>query len=788
MFMKDFIDEILTEHTISLMEDNGIKDYVVVYPGRFQPMSRHHVATYKHLVDKFGKDKVWVASSNKQDKIKSPLDIKEKDLIAKKHGVKNFEFEVMPYVPKRILSKFNPKTTALIMITGKKDESRLGSFKRASKFSGLDNLVPFEDEKNPYMSYYIAPHKSVKTPWGELNGTLVRNVLSTPIKDEKKAKEISKMLLGWYDKKIFQLLQDKFSSIAEIDEDFIKEFLKSNHFKNLMKEISSTPGTRFSDVDDGRLGPWYAGMNDYMENVVGKAELYGMKIIDWMVKEDEVGTEYERFLGYIFPAGAQANNIDPEIDIDVEPDYDNEAGIVKQFPKTNKKHYKLYRQVMHDMAMRLGFEVLDYMDSSPWDIKPSKAKEIKDVSINEMLMLEGGAYGHMNHPFDDADISFSDLKQMITLGLQGNLNVEKKPTEKVDGFNLMITWKDGKMFVARNKTQIKNPLTASQLNNAWSDRPNNFRNAMKYALNDLEKAIGKLTQKQQNKIFLNGNGFMNLEILDPTTENVINYDVFKIIFHGTLEYKDGKVIGQVKDSGRILGGMLKQINQNIQSKYSLEPPKVLRIAKSQDYSIKQSKYITRLEKIKNKYNLKDTDKLIDYHYAYWESFLNTIATKNGWNMTNDILTGLIRRWATFDKSYRLDKKNIPDEDFLNWAKDFDKNDHGKAYKENMKELELLVLDWGNEILSNVENFISANPDRTIELVINKINKVKSEINKSDNINIINRFVNMIDRLEQIGGLENIVPSEGLVFQYKGKTYKITGSFAPINQIIGLLRF
>jgi len=228
MFMKDFIDEILTEHTISLMEDNGIKDYVVVYPGRFQPMSRHHVATYKHLVDKFGKDKVWVASSNKQDKIKSPLDIKEKDLIAKKHGVKNFEFEVMPYVPKRILSKFNPKTTALIMITGKKDESRLGSFKRASKFSGLDNLVPFEDEKNPYMSYYIAPHKSVKTPWGELNGTLVRNVLSTPIKDEKKAKEISKMLLGWYDKKIFQLLQDKFSSIAEIDEDFIKEFFEND--------------------------------------------------------------------------------------------------------------------------------------------------------------------------------------------------------------------------------------------------------------------------------------------------------------------------------------------------------------------------------------------------------------------------------------------------------------------------------------------------------------------------------------------------------------------------------
>ena len=39
-----------------------------------------------------------------------------------------------------------------------------------------------------------------------------------------------------------------------------------------------------------------------------------------------------------------------------------------------------------------------------------------------------------------------------------------------------------------------------------------------------------------------------------------------------------------------------------------------------------------------------------------------------------------------------------------------------------------------------------------------------------------------------GGFENIVPSEGLVFMYKNKVYKLTGLFAPINQITGLLKF
>ena len=39
-----------------------------------------------------------------------------------------------------------------------------------------------------------------------------------------------------------------------------------------------------------------------------------------------------------------------------------------------------------------------------------------------------------------------------------------------------------------------------------------------------------------------------------------------------------------------------------------------------------------------------------------------------------------------------------------------------------------------------------------------------------------------------GGFEKIVPSEGLVFMYKNKVYKLTGLFEPINQITGLLKF
>jgi hypothetical protein len=40
----------------------------------------------------------------------------------------------------------------------------------------------------------------------------------------------------------------------------------------------------------------------------------------------------------------------------------------------------------------------------------------------------------------------------------------------------------------------------------------------------------------------------------------------------------------------------------------------------------------------------------------------------------------------------------------------------------------------------------------------------------------------------IGGKDKIVPNEGIVFVYKGNTYKLTGAFAPLNQILGLMYF
>ena len=71
----------LTKYLIDqiLLEDSNIKTIIAIYPGRFQPMGKHHARTYQWLTGQF--DKAYVATSGKVDLPKSPFSFNEKKKI-----------------------------------------------------------------------------------------------------------------------------------------------------------------------------------------------------------------------------------------------------------------------------------------------------------------------------------------------------------------------------------------------------------------------------------------------------------------------------------------------------------------------------------------------------------------------------------------------------------------------------------------------------------------------------------------------------------------------------------
>tara|TARA_Y100001963_G_scaffold120039_1_gene167610 strand:- start:624 stop:1826 length:1203 start_codon:yes stop_codon:yes gene_type:complete len=400
----------------------------------------------------------------------------------------------------------------------------------------------------------------------------------------------------------------------------------------------------------------------------------------------------------------------------------------------------------------------------------------------------------MAHPFDDKDLTFGDLKKIITLGLSGQLNREDSITEKLDGQNIMVTWKDGKLLAARNKGHLKNAgataLDAKSVAAKFKGR-GSIRNAFVYAMKDLEKSIGSLSEKQRVKIFDNGYNFMNLEVMYPSSANVVDYDIANLVFHGALKYNDdGNVVGEVKGSARMLAGMIQQVNQHIQKHYKIGKPQFLTLSKHIDFGKKKDKFLTILSSLQSQYGLKDNDTLGLYHQSYWVEYIYNSAKQFRYKIPTKVLNNLTKRWAFFDKSYAVRdiKKDIKNDKFLEWVLNLDKNDHSKMVKKNMKPFEILFFQVGAEIMKNISDWLAVNPDSTVQRMKKKLDGAISNVRKGGDLKKLNTLKAQLDKLNAIGGVNSIVPSEGIVFKYNGKTYKFTGAFAPINQITGLISF
>jgi hypothetical protein len=177
-----------------------------------------------------------------------------------------------------------------------------------------------------------------------------------------------------------------------------------------------------------------------------------------------------------------------------------------------------------------------------------------------------------------------------------------------------------------------------------------------------------------------------------------------------------------------------------------------------------------------------------HNEMYWREYIFNGAKQHKYKISRNILESLVKRWAYLDKSFRLDKKIIKHEKFLSWAKGVDKFDHKKLAYEHIKPFELLFLELGAEILKNLDGFLAVNPKKAVQKMKKELKSAISSLRTSKDIKNIDLLKKNLQKINSIGGTSSIVPSEGLVFKYKGNMYKFTGAFAPVNQILGALKF
>jgi hypothetical protein len=144
------------------------------------------------------------------------------------------------------------------------------------------------------------------------------------------------------------------------------------------------------------------------------------------------------------------------------------------------------------------------------------------------------------------------------------------------------------------------------------------------------------------------------------------------------------------------------------------------------------------------------------------------------------------RWFNDDKSLKATdlKKLYPDH-----YDEVKSDKFAKPFiKQVMEPIDDLFLEIGNAFINLCDGFTNSATHNTIVDTLKKdIENVCVEIEKNGSDENKKFLEIQLGRLKKLGE-DSINSAEGIVFVYKGKLMKLTGSFASINQILGIIKF
>ena len=420
----------------------------------------------------------------------------------------------------------------------------------------------------------------------------------------------------------------------------------------------------------------------------------------------------------------------------------------------------------------------------------------KKLSVSFSSICEGGAYGHLSHPFEKRDLTFGDMKEICNLTINGLFTTDNMVAEKTDGQNLMVCWKDGRLVASRNKSHLKNKGENALSKEEIADylgkgKPEALKQAWIDALTDLENALLHCNQSELEKMFRGGERFMSLEVICPEAEQTIPYGSSMIVFHGWKEYDiNGNEISEDKISAKTIAKLIGDANQSQQKRFLIRGPQEYDIKPFENHEERYKNYIDRINEIMSRNSLyTDETNLDDFVLSETKDFLlkeiPELKDVEWGEITLDIVaanvSGInrsidIRKIKNFLKSYGVSDK----------VANFQQN---KQFRNNiLRPIISLFMDLGLDTCRNIRKFLATNPEEAARKLRKKyldaINRIKEE---GTDVGIA-YMEEQLGHLSDPSALENLLPTEGITFLYRGKLYKLTGYFQVLNNICGYFKY
>ena len=420
--------------------------------------------------------------------------------------------------------------------------------------------------------------------------------------------------------------------------------------------------------------------------------------------------------------------------------------------------------------------------------------------MNKELLLEGAVAGHMNHIYDNGEMTFGELKQLLQMAADGKLS----GTEKTDGQNIFLSFnvKTGRAVAARNKGQLRQAgLDADELDSFFANHPSQaLRYSFVEALETFEQEIKKLDIDTQEKIFgPDTNYYFNTEVMNPGnpdapegdprgagTTNVIPYDKKTLLIHRVGHIEFDRDIGKTTDRDitpnfEILERGLVNSATEDPTVFSVETNPVRRLPPLQDKSVLKDT-MDKVDNLMSDIGVTDADTINQYVIDQVGPEIEQLGLDN--NRRKLLLQRVMQIPGPDDKvpNVRNIKRGLPPE----LASDVSAYVNGFNYASYTLDLQRVLHDFSVAMVGTVDSSFINDNEKQIAFLQDEVESTISRIRDGDNERAQAELEKQMIKLKDAGGINT--PSEGFVFDFNGVTYKFTGNFAPTNQILGMERF
>lgn len=382
----------------------------------------------------------------------------------------------------------------------------------------------------------------------------------------------------------------------------------------------------------------------------------------------------------------------------------------------------------------------------------------------------GGAAKHLMQLHHDPKLSFQDITEIFELAVSGNLIV----TEKLDGMNVVFTWDSTRQCpkFARNSGDIySGGMDRAQLLEKFRGR-GSVEVAFLESYDALCFALDGLQSPLLGKIFNDGKRWISVEILGPINPNIVHYDRKEIIVHMTkLDDDDDEFNFSVNN----LFELFPQLNVLLAKVgWSISGPSYVNLQ-----NVSLTSFNQRLGKLAGSFDAPFYHDVSTYTWHRVYTILLKMGLREGASAA--VTDRILGEPGCLD--LRKLKKIYPE--YADVINDIVK-DEWNIFKQAQEPLAKLIGDFAMAIMQDVNSsHISDNKAEITRLREATRNEI-DVLQKLDDPNV-QKFLN--EQMYQLGPVENIDTTiEGVVFQYKEKSYKFTGSFAAANRILGYRRY